>query len=75
MIVVYGQRSAVRESLVADDQARSVGRLTVLAGVLVPFTLAAEISSMSVEFAAAVLGFLGGGDSAGERVVGLGVCG
>lgn len=52
MIVVYGQRSSVEESLTANNQARSVGRLTALATVLVPFTIAAGIFSMSDEYAA-----------------------
>lgn len=52
MIVVYGQRSSVEESLIANNQARSVGRLTALATVLVPFTISAGIFSMSDEYAA-----------------------
>ncbi|KAF4546053.1 Magnesium and cobalt transport protein [Lasiodiplodia theobromae] len=52
MIVVYGQRSSVEESLTANSQARSVGRLTALAAVLVPFSIAAGICSMSDEYAA-----------------------
>lgn len=52
MIMVYGQRSSVQESRIANSQARSVGRLTALATVLVPFTLTAGIFSMSDEFAA-----------------------
>lgn len=52
MIMVYGQRSSVEESLIANNQARSVGRLTALATVLVPFTIAAGIFSMSDEYAA-----------------------
>lgn len=52
MIVVYGQRSSVQESKIANDQARSVGRLTALATVFVPFTVTAGVFSMSDDFAA-----------------------
>lgn len=51
-LATYEQRASVEESLLANKQARNVGRLSALATVLVPFSVIAGIFSMSGEFAA-----------------------
>lgn len=52
LITGYTQEVSIQENQISNYQARSVGRLTSLAMILVPFSITASVFSMNGEFSA-----------------------